>query len=289
MNINSNVSNNVLFANRGGVNALKTVSALNINTENTEFTIYVDPSWPESEIEVEFRGMSEEEKLYSEMDTKFVSEFESVYLDKNRHFKGGSLEELYDKYQSLYQNLYDSDLSDKDKEIGLAALNDTFKRSSAWYSKFVQGEMMKQEFVNMKALKDSGQKVDKGLSQFYLKQRNAVNNSITTLSEKVMQYCSGNMAEKGISLKEFLNQGDGSKDIDNMTLDQVTDFENSLASSSRSPYGTGDYLDYFNGKSSDVDYQNSDSKLNTKGWLCCYSGLQSILDKYVPAKECLQI
>lgn len=155
MNINTNLSNNALFTSRAS--ALQSVNVLNKSKEKDKLNNKLNNTLM-PEVEVEFRGdvRSEEEILYDEMGKKFSAELDSAYLDENRSVRDGTLGNLHNKYESLYKELFDSDLSDKEKEIGLAALNDNFKMSTMWYSKHVESKMMKLEFKTMKEMHDSG-------------------------------------------------------------------------------------------------------------------------------------
>ncbi len=70
--------------------------------------------------------------------------------------------------------------------------------------------------------------------EFFLNQRNAITNSIMKLSEKLMEYVNGNLSQTRVSLSDHLSGDSDSKDISNMSLSQVNEFESHLSSSSDS-------------------------------------------------------
>lgn len=95
-------------------------------------------------VEVELRGISDEEQLYYDSWNEYSDIFRNTYVDGNDHFKGYGIEEMVSKFDEAYKLIDDSDLSDKDKEIKKFALADSFSMHSFTFSNRMNGEILTQ-------------------------------------------------------------------------------------------------------------------------------------------------
>lgn len=284
MNINTSIKSSIALTNN---NVLNTTGALKKSEKNI-LSLRANTELPNG-IELRGKDLPPELELYEEKRYDYNIEFESTYLDKDRHFVGGNLEKMYDKYETLYKELSESDLTDKEKEISMLALDNSFKKNTMNYSMGITTKMMIIEFKAYKSdetLNKNNENIGSFESRkaYYSNQRSAVNSSIMKLSEKVMDYFKNDMSKQGLSLNGFLNQstGNGSKDIDNMTLNQIKSFENHLDNQEKlDTIGSDVYLNYFDGGSSDMNYHTDENYKNkTKEWIMGFTGYQSVIEKY---------
>ncbi len=286
MNINKNinVSHQIELSNNSALkpnNSLKTSEKSISSLRSNDLLLGV----------IERRGSSTtpELELYKSKRSEFTTELEVTYLDENRNYESGKLDSMFEKYQTLYEGIQSSDLSDKDKEISTLALEDTLKRSTLHYTMSVQNKMMIIEdkaFRSDKNLNNSKENIDgfQNMGAYYSNQRNAVGSSIMKLSEKVMEYLKKGMSESGTSLKEYLNGDTASSEasIDNMTLEQIEGFENHLAEQEKlNSMEKEAYLDYFDGKASKTNYQqDSNYKGKLIDWINGFTNYQKIVELY---------
>lgn len=275
MNINQNVYSNITLSNN---QVLKSTSNL-LKADRSVKSLRPEGYLPE----VEFRGLPPELELYNEKKGMYSTGLQSTYVNEKGEFQGGTLQNVYDKYQTFYDEIENSDLSDKDKEISMYALDDAFKQHSDFYSTLLIGGMSRGKEPHIRRTEPGSPERMKLTKHFY-NQSKAIYKSINELSKKLMDYVKGNLNKTGMTASEYLNgsfsnnTNTNSTISNNMTLNQIQDLEKSVSS------GTYDYLDNYSNEESTENIQSSkdyeDEKRELTFGTSGYSGYKKIVEKY---------
>ncbi len=221
------------------------------------------------DVQMKLRDLRDEVKQYNNAHNEYADIF-----SENKNKYGYELDTMTKTYEDIYEKISKEEISDKEREIKYAALEDTFKGNINFLGTRKQGVIVSFEArLSKESEKFLNDNLEGGRRRYLGNQKTVILSAIRDVSQQLLDYYATGNNKNGVSFSDYVKNG---KDATAKELRdkfaQVSDID--------SVGDVGSYMDFNRKYEIPSGYNRDEERAKNKEFRDQFSGYKRIAEKY---------